>query len=70
MNTSTPYTRVEAMQALGITSSTAFHHLRRSYPQAFIVVNQGTGKDNPTLYDRQVLDKFIQWRNSRKAYQS
>jgi hypothetical protein len=62
------YTRFEAMQALGITSPNAFHSLRRRYPQAFIVVHQGKGKGDLTLYDKAVLDKFIMWRSLTKMF--
>jgi hypothetical protein len=62
------YTRHEAMKALGITSNNAFHSLRRTYPQAFVVIHQGTGKGDVTLYDKQSLDKFVQWRIARKEY--
>jgi hypothetical protein len=62
------YTTLEAMSALGITARSAFHHLRRKYPQAFIVVSQGTGKKHPTTYDKTALDKVIQWRNVLKDY--
>jgi hypothetical protein len=61
----TTYTRNEAMTALGIKSRSAFHHLKRKYPTAFVIVNQGTDRGNPTLYDKEALDRFIQW---RKAY--
>lgn len=67
MNDNT-YTRNEVMAALGIKSPSAFHYLRNQYPNAFVVVQQGTGKGNPTLYDKQPIDKFIQWRSNRKEY--
>jgi hypothetical protein len=62
----TTYTRSQAMTALGLkpTSRSAFHYLRRKYPQAFVVVNQGTDRSNPSLYDKDSLDKFIEWRNA------
>jgi hypothetical protein len=63
MNT---YTRDQIMSALGLTSPNSFHYLRRAYPQAFIVTHKGTGKGNPTLYDKAAIDKFIQWRNEYK----
>jgi hypothetical protein len=66
MNTNTStYTRNEVMELLGISPNT-FHYLRNAYPQAFVVVHQGTGKGNPTLYDKQAIDKFHQWRNEYK----
>jgi hypothetical protein len=68
MNNQT-YTQKEAIQALGVNSPSAFWHLRNTYPSAFVIVQQGTGKGNPTLYDKAELDKFIAWRNSRKEYQ-
>jgi hypothetical protein len=66
------YTRPEAMKLLGLkqtNSNSAFHYLRRRYPDAFVVVHQGKGKGDITLYDKETLDKFIQWRNSRKVYE-
>ena len=56
------YTRPEAMQVLGITSASAFHHLRRQYPQAFVVVQPGHGRSHPTLYDKASIDQFATWR--------
>jgi hypothetical protein len=68
MNTETPtYTRSQAMTALGIKSPSTFHHLRRKYPQAFVIIKQGYGRSSLTLYDRQALDNFIQWRNQYKG---
>jgi hypothetical protein len=66
MDTNT-YTRNQAMEALGINSPNSFHYLRRTYPSAFVVVRQGTSTSNPTLYDKQALDKFIQWRKEYKS---
>lgn len=55
------------MAALGISSPSAFHYLRNKYPRAFVVVNQGSqGRGNPTTYDKQSLDKFIEVRNYLK----
>jgi hypothetical protein len=71
MNTqSSTYTRDQAMAALGITSPSAFHHLRRKYPGGFVVVKQGNGRTNFTLYDKTALDKFIAWRKVRKLTQT
>lgn len=56
------YTKSRAMKALGITSSSAFHHLRKKYPLAFVVVHQGHGRGNPTLYDVKAMSNFINWR--------
>lgn len=70
MDKQTAYTRIEAMQALGIESPNAFHSLRRRYPQAFVVVHKGTGKGNPTLYDKQTLDQFIMWRDLSKMFKA
>jgi len=61
-------TRNEIMKRLGIKSRTAFHHLRRRYPHAFIVVHQGSKPGDPTLYDKAAADSFIDWRNFGKAY--
>ena len=64
------YTRPEAMQVLGISSSNAFHSLRRRYPQAFKVVHQGKGKGDPTLYDKETLNQFVMWRDLNKMFQA
>jgi hypothetical protein len=68
MNTETPtYTRSQAMTALGIISPSAFHHLRRRYPKFFVVVKAGMGRNNPTLYHKAQIDRFI---TIRKELQS
>jgi hypothetical protein len=68
MSTETPtYTRDQAMAALGIISPSAFHHLRNKYPSAFVVIKQGNGRGNLTLYDKFALDQFIQLRNTLKS---
>jgi hypothetical protein len=64
------YTRTQAMAALGITTSSTFHHLRHKYPQAFVVIQPGYGRGNPTLYDKPAIDKFIEWRNQYKRQES
>jgi hypothetical protein len=69
MTTQSPtYTRDQAMAALGITSPSAFHHLRRKYPSAFVVIHQGNGRGNFTLYDKAALDRFIEWRKTVSVY--
>jgi hypothetical protein len=52
------YTRKEATEKLGLTSHYAFDELKAKYPHAFVIVRQGTHRGSPTLYDKQVLDKF------------
>jgi hypothetical protein len=56
------------MAALGIASPSAFHHLRKKYPQAFVVIKQGYGRGNQTLYDKKALDEFILWRQMSKMF--
>jgi hypothetical protein len=58
------------MEALGISSPNAFHHLRRTYPKAFKVVHQGTGKGDLTLYDKKALDEFIFWRQMSEMFKA
>jgi hypothetical protein len=55
------------MTALGIISPSAFHHLRRRYPKFFVVVKAGMGRNNPTLYHKAQIDRFI---TIRKELQS
>ena len=52
------YTRKEATEKLELTTRLAFEALKAKYPLAFVVVRQGTDRGNPTLYDKQMLDKF------------
>lgn len=62
MTTSLTYTRIQAMERLGLTARSAFHYLREQYPQWFVVVQAGHGRNNPTLYDAQKIDVFAQAR--------
>ncbi len=54
------YTNKQAMDMLQLTSRSAFYHLKRACPQAFVLMNQDADSGNPTLYDKQVLDKFVE----------
>lgn len=56
------YTLRQAMDKLELTSRAAFHHLKSKHPRAFVIVSQRNSRDNVTLYDKQVLDKFAQMR--------
>jgi hypothetical protein len=68
MNDGTPtYTRSQAMEALGIISPSAFHHLRRRYPRFFVVVKAGMGRNNPTLYHRELIDRFVELRKEMQS---
>lgn len=53
------YTSKQAMDKLNLTSRSAFYHFKRKHPHAFIVVKQRTTSGDGTLYDKQVLDKFL-----------
>lgn len=59
MNTET-HTNKQAMDRLGVTSRSAFYHLKRTYPHSFVVVKQGTDGGTVTVYDEQALDKFME----------
>jgi hypothetical protein len=52
------YTVKEAMERLGVKGVKAFHHMESKYPEAFVIVNQGTAGDKQTLYDKATLDRF------------
>jgi len=58
------------MDTLGLTSRFAFHHLKTKHPRAFVIVNQRNSRDNVTLYDKQVLDKFAKIREYVKKQKS
>ena len=60
------YTNKQAMAKLDLTSRSAFYHMKRKFPDAFIVMNQNTEKGNVTLYDKQALDKFVETAKSSK----
>ena len=60
------YTNKQAMAKLDLTSRSAFYHMKRKFPQAFVVVNQSTENGKVTLYDRQALDKFLEMGKSLK----
>ncbi len=59
MNTGT-YTNKLAMDKLHLTSRSAFYHLKRKFPQAFIVLSRNPESGNVTMYDKQALDKFVE----------
>lgn len=60
------YTNKQAMAKLDITSRSAFYHMKRKFPLAFVVVDQSTENRKVTLYDRQALDKFVAMGKSLK----
>jgi hypothetical protein len=53
------YTRDQAMELLGLQSINAFLHLAKKHPEAFIVLDYGTGKHKRLRYDKAALDKFV-----------
>ena len=56
------YTRKQAMERLGLRSTNSFLFLERKYPEAFVIVNQGTAADKNPLYDKATLDNFAERR--------
>lgn len=60
------YTNKQAMAKLDLTSRSAFYHMKRKFPQAFVVVNQSPESGNVTLYDKPALDKFVEMGKSLK----
>jgi hypothetical protein len=60
------YTNKQAMAKLDLTSRSAFYHMKRKFPHAFVVVKQSTESDNITRYDKQALDKFVEMVKSLK----
>ena len=56
------YTRKQAMERLGIWSTNSFLFLQRKYPEAFVIVNQGTAAEKNPLYDKVTLDNFAERR--------
>jgi hypothetical protein len=61
------YTNNQAMAKLDLTSRSAFYHMKRKFPHAFVVVHQRIGSGNVTLYDKQALDKFVEMAKSSKS---
>lgn len=60
------YTNNQAMVKLDLTSRSAFYHMKRKFPQAFVVVNESKESGNLTRYDKQALDKFVDLQKSLK----
>ena len=60
------YTRKQAMERLGIWSTNSFLFLQRKYPEAFVIVNQGSDRDKNPLYDKATLDDFAKIREDAK----
>ena len=60
------YTNKQAMAKLDLTSRSVFYHLKRKFPEAFVVINKSPESGNITLYDKQALDKFVETGKSVK----
>ena len=58
------YTRNQAMERLMIKSTNAFKHLAKKYPEAFVLVKQGSSKF--PRYDKAALDDFASRRDLLK----
>ena len=60
------YTRQQAMERLGLLSANTFFQLERKYPEAFVVMKRGAGKDirsrRDVEYDKATLDRFAEMR--------
>ena len=60
------YTREQAMDRLGFKSANAFFQIERQYPDAFVVMKRGPGKDVHSRrnihYDKAALDRFAERR--------
>lgn len=57
----TTYTRLQAMERLGLKSANAFFQLVRKYPDAFVIMKQGKGKDD-IRYHKVTLNRFAERR--------
>ena len=56
------YTRKQAMERLGVKSTGAFRLMAKSYPEAFVIVTQGTAVNKHPRYDKAALDDFAKKR--------
>ena len=63
MSTET-YTLKQAMERLGLQSANAFFQLERKYPEAFVIIKRGLGRDN--RYHKGNLDRFAESRERFK----
>ena len=61
MDTAT-YTRLQAMERLGLKSANAFFQLARKYPDAFVIMKQGKGVDD-IRYHKITLNRFAERRD-------
>jgi len=55
--TAETYTFREAMERLGLKSKSALYRLEKRYPEAFVILNKGSGMH--TQYHKVTLDKFV-----------
>ena len=73
MNTET-YTLKQAMERLGLQSANAFFQLERKYPEAFVIIKRGSGKDARSRtgveYDKATLERFAERREQFKQQKS
>ena len=60
------YSRKQAMERLGLTSTNSFLFLTRKHPEAFVIVNQGIAAGKKPLYDKATLDNFAKKREYAK----
>lgn len=56
------YSRKQAMERLGLSSTNSFLFLQRKYPEAFVIVNQVAAGDKKARYDKATLDNFAKKR--------
>jgi len=52
------YTRKQAMERLGLSSTNAFLRLERKYPEGFVNVNPNRDREKKPWYDKEALDRF------------
>jgi hypothetical protein len=73
MSTET-YTLKQAMERLGLQSANAFFQLERKYPEAFVIIKRGSGKDARSRtgveYDKATLERFAERREQFKQQKS
>lgn len=68
------YTLKQAMERLGLQSANAFFQLERKYPEAFVIIKRGSGKDARSRtgveYDKATLERFAERREQFKQQKS
>jgi hypothetical protein len=61
------YTHKQAIERLGLKNAYTFVRLERKYPEAVVIVIRDA--DKHALYNKAILDRFVNWQERFKKEQ-